>query len=206
VKKLPPELLEKLKILFDGKERTKQPSGHCSLNGSSDRRWGFASGSLMFVLCLVWVELAWAHGDISNLPNSVQIMQYRLLIYINPDDLKSRNMLAMALYRTNELEEAEKELIYIIERDSLNFDALDGLGIVLIKAGRYQEALHCLEKAVKINEEDVMVHVHLSVLYQKTRLPERAKSELEKARSLASQPIELENIEKELKLVRGNGR
>lgn len=92
----------------------------------------------------------------------------------------------MALYRTNELEEAEKELRYIIERDSLNFDAQDGLGIVLIKAGRYQEALQCLERAVEINEEDVMVHVHLSVLYQKTGLPERAKSELDKARSLTS--------------------
>ncbi|MBE9505115.1 MAG: tetratricopeptide repeat protein [Proteobacteria bacterium] len=133
-------------------------------------------------------------------------MQYRLLIYIDPDDLTSRNSLAMALYRTNEPEEAEKELRYIIERDSLNFDAQDGLGIVLIKAGRYQEALQCLEKAVEINEEDVMVHVHLSVLYQKTGLPERAKSELDKARSLTLQSVELENIEKELKIVNGSGR
>ena len=177
--------------------RATQPSGI---------RLDFASGSLMFIICLVWVELAWAHGDISKLPDSVQIMQYRLLIYMDPDDLTSRNSLAIALYRTNELEEAEKELRYIVERDSQNFDAQDGLGIVLIKAGRYQEALQCLEKAIEINEEDVMVHVHLSVLYQKTGLPERAKSELDKARSLASQSVELENIEKELKIVNGNGR
>lgn len=46
--------------------------------------------ALIFVICLIWVELAWAHGDISELPNSVQIMQYRLLIYMDPDDLTSR--------------------------------------------------------------------------------------------------------------------
>jgi Flp pilus assembly protein TadD len=159
--------------------------------------------SLILVICLVWVELACAHGDISKLPDSVQIMQYRLLIYMDPDDLTSRNNLAIALFRTNELEEAEKELRYIVEKDSQNFDAQDGLGIVLIKAERYQEALPCLEKAVEINEKDVMVHVHLSVLYQKMGLPERAKSELDKARSLTSQPVELENIEKELKIVNG---
>ena len=101
----------------------------------SDIRLGFASGSLMFVICLVWVQLAWAHGDISKLPNSVQIMQYRLLIYMDPDDLTSRNSLAIALYRTNELEEAEKELRYIIERDFLNFDAQDGLGFSIKRQG-----------------------------------------------------------------------
>jgi len=122
---------------------------------------------------------------------------------MNPDDPAPRNKLAMALYRTNQLEEAEKELRYILKTDSLNFDALDGLGIVLIKMGRYQEALQYLEKAVRINEQDVMVHVHLSVVYQKMKVPERAKSELEKARSLTSDPIELENIEKEQKLVTG---
>ena len=155
------------------------------------------------VFCLVWVGWAWAHGDISKLPDSVQIMQYRLLLYMNPDDPAPRNNLAMALYRMNQLEEAERELRYILKRDSLNFDALDGLGIVLIKTGRYQEALEYLKKAVRINQQDVMVHVHLSVVYQEMELPERAKSELEKARSLTSDPIELENIEKELELVRG---
>ena len=158
---------------------------------------------LTFILCLVWTGSAWAHGDISKLPNAAQIMQYRLLLYMNPDEPAPRNNLAMALYRTNQLEEAEKELKYILERDPLNFDALDGLGIVLIRIERYEEGLECLKKAIKINEKDVMVHVHLSVIYQKMNLPERAESELNKARSLASNPEELENIEKELKLVGG---
>jgi tetratricopeptide (TPR) repeat protein len=157
--------------------------------------------SLTFVLCLAWVGWARAHGDVLNLPYSVQIVQYKLVLYMNPDNLSARNRLAMVLYRTNQLEDAEKELRYILERDSNDFDALDGLGIVLIKMERYQEALEYLNKAVRINEYDVMVHVHLSVVYQNMEMPERAKSELEKVRSLISDSIQLQDIEKEQRLV-----
>jgi len=156
----------------------------------------------MLVLCLVWAGSAWGHGDISKLPTSVQIMQYRLALYMNPDDLAIRNKLAMALYRTNQLGEAEEELKHILETDPVNFDALDGLGIVLIKMGR-DEALEQLKKAVKINEQDVMVHVHLSVVYEKMNLVDHAQSELEKARSLTTAPAELEEIERERTLVSG---
>jgi Tfp pilus assembly protein PilF len=68
---------------------------------------------------------------------------------------------------------------------------------------RCQEALQYLEKAVSVNDQDVMVHVHLSVVYEKLKLPKKAKSELNKARSLTSDPVQLEDIEKELKLVSG---
>ncbi len=153
------------------------------------------------ILCLGWTGLTWAHGDISKLPNSVQIMQYRLLLYMNPDDPVARNDLAMALYRTNQSDEAEKELRYLLEKEPENFDALDGLGVVLIKKKRYEDALQYLKKALSLNDQDVMVHVHLSVAYQKTDLPQEAQSALEKARSLAKDPTELENIYKELELV-----
>lgn len=158
---------------------------------------------LAFVLWMGWVGLAQAHGDISSLPDSAQIMQYKLLLYMSPDDPVPRNDLAMALFRTDQLEDAEKELRYILERDPLNFDALDGLGIVLNKAGRYQEALEYLKKALSINEKDVMVHVHLSVVYERLGLPEEAGNALKEARSLTSDPAELESIEKELKLIVG---
>ncbi|MDY6987471.1 MAG: tetratricopeptide repeat protein [Thermodesulfobacteriota bacterium] len=158
---------------------------------------------LAVVLCLVWIGSAFGHGDISKLPNSVQITQYKLGLYINPDNLTTRNNLAMALYRTNQLEEAEKELRNVLERDPLNFDALDGLGIVLIKVDRDDEAVEQLTKAVKINEQDVMVHVHLSVVYEKMKLLDKALSELDKARSLASDPEELEDVERERELVSG---
>lgn len=157
--------------------------------------------SLTLILVLIWAGGAWAHLETDDLPDSVAIMQYRLLLYMNPDDTGPRNSLAMALYRTNELDEAEKELRHILEQDPSNFDALDGLGIVLIRMEKHQEAMQYLDKAVKINEQDVMVHVHLSVLYEKMMLPEKAGMELNKARSLASDPVQLEKIDEELKLV-----
>lgn len=160
--------------------------------------------SMALVLCLVWVGLAGAHGDVSRLPNSVQIEQYKLKIWINPDDLVTRNKLAMAFYRSKQLAEAEEELRYILTKDSADFDGLDGLGIVLIKMGKYQDALEYLEKAARMNEQDVMVHVHLSVVYQKMKLPEKAQGALRKARSLASNPHELKHIEEELHLVSGH--
>jgi tetratricopeptide (TPR) repeat protein len=148
--------------------------------------------------------LPWAHGDVSKLPNSVQIEKYKLKIWLKPDDLGTRNKLAMAFYRSNQLAAAEKELRYILGKDSANFDALDGLGVVLLKMERYQEALEYLKKAAIINEQDVMVHVHLSVVYQRVKSPKKAQGELEKARSLTSDPHELKHIEEELELVSGH--
>ena len=158
---------------------------------------------LTFMVCLVWTGWSWAHGDVSKLPVSVQIMQYEMMLYTDEDNTDTRNKLAMALYRTNQPEEAEKQLEYILEKDPANFDALDGLGIVLIRMEKYQEALQHLDKAVGINDQDVMVHVHLSVVYQKMKLPEKAEKELAKARSLAADQQELEDIEVELKTVSG---
>lgn len=158
--------------------------------------------SFTLFLVLIWAGGACAHMDTEDLPDSVAIMQYQLLLYMNPDDSAPRNSLAMARYRTNELDEAEREFRYILERDPSNFDALDGLGIVLIKTKKYQEATECLDKAMKINEQDVMVHVHISVLYEKMMLPEKAKMELDKARSLVTDPVQLEKINKELKMMR----
>jgi Flp pilus assembly protein TadD len=122
---------------------------------------------------------------------------------MDPDDLTVRNKLALALYRNNQLKEAKEELTYILEKDSANFDALDAMGIVLLGMGEYKEALEYLNKAAKVNKNDVMVHVHLSVVYEKLKSADKAKSELDKARSLTSGPTELEDIEKELKMVRG---
>lgn len=160
--------------------------------------------SLTFILCLVWVGWAWAHLEVENLPDSVAIIHYRIVLDLTPDDLTTRNRLAMALCRTNKLEEAQRELGYILERDPLNFNALDGLGLVLIKMERCQEALEYLKKAVEINEQDVMVHVHLAIAYQEMKLPERAQYELKKARSLVKDPTQLQNIEKEIRLVTGH--
>ena len=161
--------------------------------------------NLLFIAFLLLMEPCrlWAHEDLTTLPSSVQIIQYKTTLWMNPEDLETRNKLAMAYYLNDELEESEKELRYILQRDPRDFDALDGLGIVLIRKKKYQEAQKHLEKAVRINEQDMMVHVHLSVVYRKMKFDAKAERALKKAKILATDRIKRRQIEKELKLVRG---
>ncbi len=153
----------------------------------------------------MWIAFegsVFAHGDITKLPDPVQIMQYKLLIYMDPDDLASRNRLAMAFYRTGKLDEAQRQLQYVLDKDKDNFDALDGLGIVLMRLGQLEEARELLEKARSLRKDDVMVHVHLYVLYKRLGLGARAEKELEKAMALCKDDKKaLSNINTELRIV-----
>ena len=158
---------------------------------------------IQMMLCLVGVGVAWGHGEIEGLPDAAAILAYKQILYLSPDDHDTRNKLAMAFFRKNQLEDAKKELTYILKKDPQNFDALDGFAVVLIKTGRYEEALPYLEKAVGINDKDMMVHVHLSAVYQKLKLSQKAREALTKARSLAADRREARRIDEELRLVTG---
>ncbi len=158
---------------------------------------------LTIMICLLWANGVWAHGNISKLPNSVQVVQYKMMLYMSPDDLGLKNNLGMAYYRSGKLDNAMTELKAVLEEDPENFDAIDGIGVVLIKQEKYKEALEYLQKAVSLNAKDVMVHVHLAVAYDKLNLPEKSKSELEKAGSLVSDSSEIDAIDAELKIVSG---
>jgi predicted Zn-dependent protease len=154
-------------------------------------------------MSLFWTSVAWGHGNISKLPSSVQVLQYKMKLYTDKDDLASRNGLAMALYRTGNLDEALQELDTVLKADPQNFDAADGMGIVLIKKEKFKEALEYLQKALTLREKDIMVHVHLAVVYDKLNLADKSKAELEIAGSLVSDASEIEAIDKELKIVSG---
>lgn len=157
--------------------------------------------TMALFLCVLWAVPAQAHVEIEGLPDAVAVMSYRQILYLNPGDTEARNKLAMALYRMNKLEEAKKELQFVLEKDPNNFDALDGFGVVLMKMGKYQEAGDYLQRAVKINERDPMVHVHLSAFYQKTKQAAKAKSQWKKAESLASDRSELKKMKEEFRRV-----
>lgn len=154
------------------------------------------------ILSIAWTASAWGHTEIEGLPDAVAVMSYKQILYLNPDDLETRNKLAMALYRTNKIEEAKKELEYVLKRDPGNFDALDGFGIVLIREKKYKEAMQYFDKALGVNDKDVMVHVHVSVTYEKMNMRDQAKAAWKKAQSLAS-PEERKELQKEWKLVSG---
>jgi Flp pilus assembly protein TadD len=156
---------------------------------------------LALSMILLVAGSAAAHGNISKLPDSVQILQYKMKLYMNADDADTKNKLAMAYFRTNQLDEAKKELASILEKDANNFDALDGMGVVLIKEGNGAEALKYLHRALAINERDVMIHVHLSIAHTQLNQPDLARNEMDKAKSLASGTEELARIQEEVKLI-----
>lgn len=158
---------------------------------------------IAILLCLASVNVAWGHGNISKLPDSVQVLQYKMNLFMDPDDLETLNNLAMAQYRSGEIDDAFNSLQTVLKKDTNNFNAIDGMGVVLIRKGKYEEAMEYLQKAVAMNDKDVMVHVHLAVAYDKLNQPDKSKAELKKAGSLVTDSSEIELIDKELKIVSG---
>jgi Flp pilus assembly protein TadD len=155
------------------------------------------------VLCLVWSGWAGAHVDIEGLPDSVAIMAFKQILYLTPDDHATRNKLAMALCRTDKFEEAQKELQIVLGKSPKDFDALDGMGVVLAKMGKYQEALKYFDQALQINKQDVMLHVHLSAAFHKIGMSDKARAAWKDAQSLATSREERKKMEQELKWVAG---
>ncbi len=158
---------------------------------------------LAVLLVLSLAGSAAAHGNISKLPDSVQILQYKMKLYMNADDAATKNKLAMAYFRTGQYDEAGKELQSILEKDANNFDALDGMGIVLIKQGKAEQALEYLNRALAVSDKDLLLHVHLSSAYALAGQADKAEAELAKAKSLAagSQDL-LTSIDKETALLK----
>ncbi len=156
---------------------------------------------LALTIVILMTGSAAAHGNISKLPDSVQILQYKMKLYMNADDADTKNNLAMAYFRTNQLKEAKKELSSVLKKDANNFNALDGMGIVLIKEGNATEALQYLDRALKVNSKDMLLHVHRSVAYKQLKQNDKAASEMDKARALSSGPEDPARIDKEIKLI-----
>lgn len=153
------------------------------------------------LMLLLSVSSAAAHGGISKLPDSVQIMQYKMLLYMDSNDIATRNSLAMAYFRTDELAEATKQLEEVLKLDANNFDALDGMGIVLLRQNKGAEAVKYLERALALNDKDMLVHVHLSLAHKQLNQPDLAKKALEAAEKLAATPEAAAEIEKEIELI-----
>jgi tetratricopeptide (TPR) repeat protein len=153
------------------------------------------------LVLLVTASSAAAHGGISKLPDSVQIMQYKMLLYMDADDIATRNSLAMAYFRNNELTEAAQQLEEVLQLDSNNFNALDGMGIVLLRQKKGAEAVKYLERALALNDKDMMAYVHLSLAHQELNQPELAKKALETAEQLAATPEAAAEIQKEIELI-----
>lgn len=142
-----------------------------------------------------------AHGNISKLPFSVQILQYKMKLYMNADDLDTINNLAMAHFYSGEIANAKEQLEIILAKDAHNFNALDGMGMVQLKEGNGDKALEYLERAQKINEKDMYLLVHLSVAHSMLGQTTLAEQEMKEAKSLAADDYDMTWIDNEVKIL-----
>jgi len=132
-------------------------------------------------LCLIllffcWIAPAAAHIEKGSMPDSVAEMEYRILLEFEPENLEIRNQLGMVLYRLGKLDAAEEEFHYVLRRAPENFDAIDGLGLVNMKQAEYQLASDLFKKAITLNQEDMLVYLHLGqALEQLGDLPRAAE-------------------------------
>jgi Tfp pilus assembly protein PilF len=119
---------------------------------------------LVFAACIILLmqaSTACAHIEKGQMPDPLAIMEYRILLEFEPDNLEVRNMLGMALYRQGNLAEAEQEFNYVLGKDPQNFDAIDALGLVKMQQGKLDHAVDLFKKAIYINPGDMLVYYHL---------------------------------------------
>lgn len=131
-------------------------------------------------------EQAWCHVN-DTMPDAVAEMEYQILLDFQPEEVEIRNKLAMVLFRKQKFKEAEAELRTVLTTDPTNFNALDGLGLVMTQTARAKEAVPQFLAAIKVNSQDVMVHYHLGQAYVLLGDSPAASRSFSKALELATQ-------------------
>ncbi|MHB8173627.1 MAG: tetratricopeptide repeat protein [Nitrospirota bacterium] len=94
-----------------------------------------------------------AHYTGELLPDSVAVMEYQMIISMQPDDTLTRNKLGMVYLRQKNLDKAKEQFLDILKIDARNFDALDSLGIVCDRLGYPAQAVGWYTRALKIKDD-----------------------------------------------------
>jgi tetratricopeptide (TPR) repeat protein len=128
---------------------------------------GFFPMLLVCAICLM-PGLSHAHPETGMLPDAIAEMEYRIVLEITPNDIKTRNKLGIVYYRKNKLKEAESEFAEVLRVAPKDFDAHDGMGLVKLKEHKSGDAVAWLQKAIAINSEDTVVHHSLGLALEQT--------------------------------------
>ncbi len=94
------------------------------------------------------------------------LVQFQRSLEINPSKEAYRLKLSEALLGLGQLQEAEKNLNEIIEKNSNSFNAHYGLGLLKIKAGKNQEGIAAFQQASKIDPDNFSVHQKLLEIFR----------------------------------------
>ena len=120
--------------------------------------------SVLTLFALPAVSLA--HPETGFLPDAIAEMEYKMVLDLNPTDLRTRNKLGIVLYRKNRLKEAQLQFGQVLKAAPKDFDAHDGMGLVKIKERSYADAVAWFAKAISLNGADTMVHYNQGFAYE----------------------------------------
>ncbi len=127
----------------------------------------------LFVICMLLLLAApattLAHYEGELLPDSVAVMEYSMVISMTPKDTVTRNKLGMVYLRQNKMVLARKQFMEILGIDPGNFDALDSLGLVSDKEGKFREAAEWYKKAMKLKPQDAGTKQRYEAAVSKTQ-------------------------------------
>ena len=177
----------------------RQAAGALLEGSGARRRIVLMLGALLFLLI---PGQAKAHVTDTDMPDAVAETEYLILLDIQPEKTDVRNKLAMVLLRQKKFKEAESELRTILTAEPANFNALDGLGLVMNRTGRPQEAVAQHLAAIKVDPRDAMVHYHLGQDYATLGDAAAAQKAYSQALDLASQPAGGSTRAADLELIR----
>ncbi|MFN8392594.1 MAG: tetratricopeptide repeat protein [Bdellovibrionota bacterium] len=112
----------------------------------------------------------------------------RKAVELNPKNANALNYLGYTLVEQKQsLEEAESLIRRALEIEKENGYFLDSLGWLYYSQGRYKEAVHELEHAVKSVPNDAVILEHYALALIKTNNAKKAKEIVERALSHASE-------------------
>ena len=126
------------------------------------------------------------------------IASYRRAVQLDPLSIRNRMNLAVGLYLLESDEDAAlRELLYILEIEPQNEDALYWAGAAFVTSGRVEEGIQMLERAREIDPDDPYVHSIIAWAYARVGRDADARA------SLAHVPEQGGDLLKEIALVYG---
>lgn len=131
-----------------------------------------------------WSNLGVLYSHVGDLPTAK--LAYERALFHDPDSITTRSNLASVLRQLGDTEQATKLSAEVEAYRNRSPYYRYHLATQAVSKGHYEEALDHLKYAVKKQPREERFHFALSVVYTKMGDTERAKKELEEAKSLAS--------------------
>jgi len=140
----------------------------------------------------------------AEMPDPIAEIEYQMMLDFEPGDMLTRYKLAMVYYRLKKDSLAEKELKTVLNSKPNHFLALEGMGMLLVRQQKFQEAVNTLKKAAAHKDKESGTFFYLGKAQQGLGMIDAAKTSYQQGmRLLKSEPkkkraVSLEEFQKAL--------